>query len=288
MVFVLSRSPTPLLIVASILLVVGCGEPPADRNDVPVDVAADMRAGRTPYEAWRDYAIESEARRLGITVSDEKIEGGDFRIISSNPDDEDARSVSDAEARARLYTMLLLEEIARHPEHYGEDLSEDLHTRVVQMMALTQALLARTWPDLPRPISAAARRGTLQVQENELLFVVTGQGAVVIDFVDFGDTDEAVEYRWRYQPVADVPEGVGSGWVREKYDRIESDGGGYALEDLGSQLFVYAGPVVVEWSRNTDHSGWIYYDPEVITVQILPDSEFDDLDLHRPLPKRNR
>ena len=68
-----------------------------------------------------------------------------------------------------------------------------------------------------------------------------------------------------------------AGQVFEKYRRDP----GAAIVNDGGELHLKAGPIHVEWSLGGEKAGWIYYDPDIIRVQIVSSRHFEKLDLQR-------
>jgi hypothetical protein len=91
------------------------------------------------------------------------------------------------------------------------------------------------------------------------------------------------KYRYWYLKHGTDEEVTGEGSVFEKYTDGKYEGG---------TLKIVAGDVSLEWSRGGDESGWIYYQPEKMRVQIASAARFekeadrDDFrDSRSPLPK---
>lgn len=122
-------------------------------------------------------------------------------------------------------------------------------------------------------------RRAIKLDSDEMLFLSSGRGKALIDFIKFGDQDGESTYRWRFKPSTDEAETSGTGKVYEKYEKILTNSESWILidmivRDIGSELIVHAGGFQVEWSYASKDFGWLYYDPNEITVEILPDADF--------------
>lgn len=119
--------------------------------------------------------------------------------------------------------------------------------------------------------------------KNTMLIVINSDGIAAIVFGD--QIELGTKYRYRYLKHGTDEEVTGEGSVFEKYTD-----GKYA----GGTLNILAGDVSIEWSRGGNESGWIYYQPEKMRVQIASAARFekepdrnDFRDSRSPLPKIN-
>ena len=81
---------------------------------------------------------------------------------------------------------------------------------------------------------------------------------------------------------------TGDGRLHEKYEHrldlkesIKRKGLVLSVQDKGGQLHIEAGTLKVQWSWGSSKSGWIYYYPEKVRVQIAHEKDFGNLDLRR-------
>jgi hypothetical protein len=116
--------------------------------------------------------------------------------------------------------------------------------------------------------------------KNVMLVAVNSEG--VAAFV-FGDRIEnGTKYRYRYLKHGTDEEVSGEGSVFEKETNGKSDGG---------TLKLVAGDLSLKWSRGDTESGWIYYEPEKMRVQIADADRFEKesplriVGSRAPLPK---
>ncbi len=88
-------------------------------------------------------------------------------------------------------------------------------------------------------------------------------------------------YRFRHLDAAGM-EHKGEGKVFEKYRRMPGTGpNNHVVVDEGGRLHVEAGTIRLNWSRAGTRSGWVYYHPEKLRVQISTTDKFEKIDLER-------
>lgn len=121
----------------------------------------------------------------------------------------------------------------------------------------------------------------INVAETQFLLLVNDNGAAIVAF-EFAGRDDIVTYRWRYRPAVGGLESVGNGILQEVYAQTPT-ADGFHLVDMGSELFINIADMSVEWSYNTEETGWVYYDPNLIDAQVI-DDDFDTFDLSTVMP----
>lgn len=146
--------------------------------------------------------------------------------------------------------------------------------------------------DVGTALSEASERGrviesggqqSIRLNERQTLLVTATSGVAVIRFTDFGDKDGTSSYAWRFQPADRSPESSGSGQVFERYTSIGTRRNAFQVTDAGSQLVIEAGPIRVKWSYASDDAGWIYYNPDKQSLNLLDEDEWERLDLKQML-----
>ncbi len=72
-----------------------------------------------------------------------------------------------------------------------------------------------------------------------------------------------VRYSWR-----SLTDGMasGEGALYENYEKVAKTYAGTHMKDVGSSLTMVLEDVKLEWSRASDSSGYIYYNPEAIAL----------------------
>ena len=134
-----------------------------------------------------------------------------------------------------------------------------------------------------KPVPAPGAKGTISapVAYEDLMLVLSTKDGIAA--VAFGkEVEKGVTYRYRFVPQGKEKEESGEGKVFEKYKLVPTkDPDKMEVVDEGSQLFLKAGPIKVEWSYSMAGRGWIYYTPEVVRVQIANAKEFEKVDLKR-------
>jgi hypothetical protein len=136
--------------------------------------------------------------------------------------------------------------------------------------------------DTPKPptptlssISGSSNSESIRVQQGQLLILANDDGAAVIKLT-FGEGEAS--YQWRYLRTGSVSEQTGEGIVYENYARTPTADGNLIV-DLGSELFIEIEDLRVEWSFSGNTSGWIYYIPGTLEVQVLSERDFETFDL---------
>ena len=125
-------------------------------------------------------------------------------------------------------------------------------------------------------------RESLNLKIDQMIMVATDQGQALIDFIEHGTKDPEAKYRWRYKP-SHGEETSGTGIVYEKYAPMGKDSPGAVngkfigrhVTDIGSKLFVEAGPIKLKWSYAGPGSGWLYFNPEEMTVELFSDDGWE-------------
>jgi len=98
-----------------------------------------------------------------------------------------------------------------------------------------------------------------------MLVAVSPEGVAAIVFGDL--IEHGRKYRFRYLPKGEDNEITGEGEVFERRKGNRYDGG---------KLTIRAGDIKIGWSLGGDESGWIYYEPEKLRVQIASADRFED------------
>jgi hypothetical protein len=133
------------------------------------------------------------------------------------------------------------------------------------------------------PAAAPAKISAPVVYEDLMLIVSTSDGVAAIAFGK--EIEQGVTYRYRLLLKGAEKERSGEGKVFEKYERVPTQGPHgevvAGLVDRGSELFLTAGPVKLEWSYSAKRRGWVYYQPEQVLVQIAKAGDFEKIDLQR-------
>jgi hypothetical protein len=120
--------------------------------------------------------------------------------------------------------------------------------------------------------------------KDQMLVLATDQGVAAVVFTDKvkEGAKEGRKYKFRYESKDGKTKESGTGAVYENYKRVpQKEAGKFAVEDLGSELYLKAGPIKLEWSLAEDESGWLYYNPDKVRVQIASADEFDKVSLKR-------
>jgi len=116
---------------------------------------------------------------------------------------------------------------------------------------------------------------------DQALVLSTKHGTAVVKFTSTKDGDKlGAHYHYRFVS-AEGKETSGEGDVYENYKRPNQQPAAGPIVDLGSKTVVEAGETKLRWSRGSDQSGWIYYVPEEMTVQIANTDSFEKLELRR-------
>src|SRR6516225_5006386 len=116
------------------------------------------------------------------------------------------------------------------------------------------------------PDSGMKDRMTACIHYKELMLIVSdskGVGAVMFT----KEIKDGVEYRYRYQSKDGKIKQEGTGKVFEKFKRLPRNEANkvFVIND-GGQLYIEAGPLVVEWSYSSKGMGCLYYRPERIHI----------------------
>lgn len=113
--------------------------------------------------------------------------------------------------------------------------------------------------DLPLSSNRASRR----VSYDQPLFV-TDQAGTEYRVIFLGkNVGSPLEYQW--EGTSDRSR-HGRGRLFEKYHKVEKGPGEFQLRDEGSELSLRIGDLRLEWSSGGPDGGWIYFEPDQVTV----------------------
>jgi hypothetical protein len=118
-----------------------------------------------------------------------------------------------------------------------------------------------------------------KLKDDQMVVITSREGKAVVDFTSFGNSDDNSYYRWRYKSYSENLEKTGKGKVFEKYNRVKKEDG-YLVEDIGSELSVKAGPIILQWSYGSPKSGWFYYNSDKMKIEIFSDKKFESYDIN--------
>ena len=118
--------------------------------------------------------------------------------------------------------------------------------------------------------------------DGAMLVLVNSEGVAAVTFTK--QIAEGVKYQYRYLP-KEGEEKSGEGEVFEKYERVSIPNKPHdkRVIDKGGKLHIEAGSLKVTWSLGSPKSGYIYYFPEEVCVQIAEAKDYKSLDLSRYL-----
>jgi hypothetical protein len=143
-------------------------------------------------------------------------------------------------------------------------------TSAAVLACLVGSLLAAT-NDGFVPHTSAGEQKSLSVTTNDVVLIKNAAGAVaVIQFTSFGP--DTATYRWRCLPANSKAITSGKGQVRESYDRKD---GGSVTPKADHDPIVKAGEFTLEWSYGNRKKGWLYYNPDRHSVEVLAADAFD-------------
>jgi hypothetical protein len=135
-------------------------------------------------------------------------------------------------------------------------------------------------PAPPNVVTPPDRISAPVFYDGQMLVLTTDDGVAAVAFGK--EIDQGVRYRFRYLPANGGKEESGKDKVFEKYKRVPGKKPGeMGVVDVGSRLMIQPGPIRVEWSMHGKGTGWIYYRPEDLRVQIANARDFEKIDLQR-------
>jgi hypothetical protein len=118
-------------------------------------------------------------------------------------------------------------------------------------------------------------RKSLEVTTSDVvLILIPSHGKAVVQFTEFSTS--TASYRWRYRPSSSQKVLSGAGQVVESYDRKLMPDGSYRVSPkTDHNPVVKAGDINFEWSAGGKSRGWLYYNSDRASVQVLPADAFD-------------
>lgn len=135
-------------------------------------------------------------------------------------------------------------------------------------------------------------RVTTNVQYEKSAVLISNDSEVLL--VRFGKpivekgTDPTIRkagsaYKYRRFDRAAMKETEGEGAVYEYTKELERDPKKRTIAtlDLGSREWVVAEKIGVKWSRHTENSGWLYFHPEAVSVQLIDVEHYPSLPLSK-------
>lgn len=148
----------------------------------------------------------------------------------------------------------------------------------------------RAW-GFPSERYCMADVSAIVVYDAQMLIVTSKNGVAAIHFGQESkgidpllNNGNGVQYRFRFLGKGQEKEQTGEGKVFEKYIMKPTRLHGQLINlhiDQGAQLFLEAGPILLEWSAMGVGRGAVYYQPEDMRVQIAHPGLFSELDLKR-------
>ena len=113
--------------------------------------------------------------------------------------------------------------------------------------------------------------GFLVTRENVVRIQTSFGAEALVQFTEFGP-GHAASYHWRYRVSRTQPITSGTGEVRESISEPNAHGKGHRLPDYNDT--VRAGDISITWSYGDFKSGWLYYNTNRATIQILSSDTF--------------
>lgn len=113
--------------------------------------------------------------------------------------------------------------------------------------------------DLPLSPDRASRK----VSYDEPLFVTDRAGTEYRVIFLGKNVGSPLEYQW--EGTTDRSR-HGHGRLFEKYEKVETASGEFRLRDEGSELRIRIEDLRLEWSSGGPDGGWIYFEPDQVTV----------------------
>lgn len=120
---------------------------------------------------------------------------------------------------------------------------------------------------------------SVRLQQGQMVAVVSSEGIALIRFMFNPD---GAAYQWRYRERAASLETEGSGLLYENYELTPVATSEYLVADSGSQLEIAIEDMQLLWSSGGSTSGWLYYDDQVLAVEIHSDTDYSTFDLALP------
>jgi hypothetical protein len=119
------------------------------------------------------------------------------------------------------------------------------------------------------------QRRPLSVTTNDVIVIKSPAGAVAI--IQFSSFDsKTASYRWRYRAAKSQPVQSGKGQLRESYNRKPHPEGGYIVTPKPDHdTTIRAGDLHITWSYGSSTNGYLYYNTNRATIQIMASDAFD-------------
>ena len=153
-----------------------------------------------------------------------------------------------------------------------------LSSRLLTPVALLAPILlgCPTRAPAPRPqVSAYVS------YKNNLAVVRTSDSVSIVKFTASGSRGDPVTYEYRQIVRGNGDELAGNGTVLERYITVPTGKNEVThIANLG-QLYVDLGVLSLEWSFQSDTSGYLYYDPTVVTVEVRRATDLEGFDLSK-------
>lgn len=116
--------------------------------------------------------------------------------------------------------------------------------------------------------------------DDTMLIVSDDSGTAAIVFTN--EVKKGVKYKFKYISKDGKIKKVGNGLLIDKVLYIPTNEKDvFEIDQNGSEFFIRAQTIKLEWSYYMQGKGWIYYYPEQYRVEIANSKQFDSLDLKR-------
>jgi len=200
----------------------------------------------------------------------------------------------DPDLDVRLWSIFALGEIAVKSDATLHALAEAAAATDARVLAEANKALAKLGEqhdaaaiaNAPGAASAPLEQVTSPIAyDGFALLLSDASGAAIIRFLDeFGGVEgkretRGVRYRFRYLAKGQAEATIGEDEVREVADELRP---GFGVQDAAaSRSGLAAGPLRVDWSYRNAGSGFIYWRPESLRVELGNSLDFDTLDLNR-------
>ena len=134
-----------------------------------------------------------------------------------------------------------------------------------------------------RPPPPGPKRTVLVVYNPHVVIAKTRESVSVVKLTRPRDKSRnkrrAAEYRYRQLIRGEDGERTGTGELFENYASVSTGKNTKThILDRG-QLFLQIGELSLEWSFQSDTSGYLYFYPSAVTIEVRKQSEFESFDL---------